>query len=236
MEYILIAVIVILCALGNRLRGTGVIKHFGTLNIGSIKTEIKFNGNHLYGLWIALVLGLATMNAWLGLAVFIAYLIGESKGWGEWVGSLSRVEPWTEEHLQGDYNDDEGKKFPFIHQIANSVCKEQIEGTFEQRAKQYKKYATLALILRGMYWWLHVYSVLAAFGVISWYCAVMAGIGLGIAFPIAAEIGRHWKFTRTYDLKFIELSFSQGWENQEVVYGAIQGAVMWYVVFAHILK
>ena len=217
-------------ALGNRFRGTGVIKHFGTLKIMNKAVEINFNGNHLYGLWIALVLGVATMNAWLGLAVLVAYLVGEAKGWGEWVGSLTRVEPWTEEHLQSDYKDDEGKTFPFIHQIANSVCREQIEGTFEQRSKQYRKYATLALMLRGMYWWLPVYGVIAAFGVISWQVAAVAGIVLGIAFPIAAEIGRRMTFTREYDLKFIKLSFSQGWENQEVVYGALQGIVMWSIV------
>lgn len=214
----------------NRLRGTGVIKHFGTLKMFNKEIKISFVGNHLYGLWIGLVWSVAMMNAWLGLAVLVAYLVGEAKGWGEWVGSLSRVEPWTEEHLQRDYKDNEGKKFPFIHQIANSVCKEQIEGTFEQRSKQYRKYATLALMLRGMYWWLPVYLVLAAFGVISWYVAAIAGIGLGIAFPIAAEIGRHWKFTRTYDLKFINLNFSPGWENQEVVYGAFQGIVMWSII------
>ena len=132
----------------NRLRGTGVIKHFGVLRILNKEIDIKFVGNHLYGLWIALVLGVTTMNAWLGLAVLIAYLVGEAKGWGEWVGSLSRVEPWNEELLQGDYKDNEGKTFPFIHQIANSVCKERIEGTFEQRVNQYRKYATLALMLR----------------------------------------------------------------------------------------
>ena len=224
------------CGVLNRLRGTGVIKHFGTMKMFNKEIEIKFVGNHLYGLWIALVLGVATMNAWLGLAVLVAYLVGESKGWGEWVGSLSRVEPWTEELLQGDYKDDEGKKFPFIHQIANSVCKEQIEGTFEQRAKQYRKYATLALMLRGIYWWLPVYLVLAWFGVISLDIAMIAGVGLGIVFPIACEVGRRWKFTRTYDLKFIDLEMSPGWSNQEIVYGLIQGAVMWYVVLVHILK
>ena len=223
-------------AILNRLRGTGVIKSFGKIKLFNKEIEIKFVGNHLYGLWIALVLGIATMNAWLGLAVFIAYLVGESKGWGEWVGSLSRVESWTEELLQGDYKDDEGKKFPFIHQIANSVCKEQIEGTFEQRAKQYRKYATLALMLRGIYWWLPVYLVLAGFGVISLDIAMIAGVGLGIVFPIACEVGRRWKFTRTYDLKLIELEMSPGWSNQEIVYGLIQGAVMWYVVLVHILK
>ena len=214
----------------NRLRGTGVIKHFGTLKLIGKEVEIKFVGNHLYGLWIALILGIATMNAWIGLAVFVAYLVGESKGWGEWVGSLSRVEPWTEKHLAEDYADTEGKTFPFIHQIANSVCKEQIDGTFEQKYKQYRKYATLALALRGFYWWLPVYLVMAAFGVISWYIAVTAGVVLGLMFPLACEIGKRWKFERVYDLKFIKLSFSQGWENQEIVYGLFQGFVMWYVV------
>ena len=218
------------CGLLNRLRGTGVIKHFGTLKMFNKEIKISFVGNHLYGLWIGLVWSVAMMNAWLGLAVLVAYLVGEAKGWGEWVGSLSRVEPWTEEHLQRDYKDNEGKKFPFIHQIANSVCKEQIEGTFEQRSKQYRKYATLALMLRGMYWWLPVYLVLVAFGVISWEIAVIAGVVLGVAFPIATEIGRHWKFKRTYDLKFINLNFSPGWENQEVVYGAFQGIVMWSII------
>lgn len=226
----------ILEAILNRFRGTGVIKHFGTLNIGSIKTEIKFNGNHLYGLYLALVIGLVTMNAWLGVAVLVAYLVGEAKGWGEWVGSLTRVEPWTEEHLQGDYADNEGKEFPFIHQIANSVCKEQIDGTFEQRANQYKRYATLALMLRGIYWWLPVYLVMAAFGVINWYVAVIAGVGLGIAFPLACAIGKRWKFERVYDLKFIKLSFSRGWENQEIVYGAMQGLVLWTVLIGYVIK
>ena len=214
-------------AILNRLRGTGTIIDFGYIK----NVHVTFNGNHLYGLYLAIVLGLLSMNLYAGLAVLIAYIVGESKGWGKWVGSLSRVEPWTEKHLVDDYADAEGKTFPFIHQIANSVCKEQIDGTFEQKCKQYKKYATLALALRGFYWWLPMYLVLAAFGVISWYVAVIAGVGLGLMFPIAAELGRRWKFERVYDLKFIKLSFSRGWENQEVVYGAMQGLVLWAVLY-----
>ena len=217
-------------AILNRLRGTGVLKHFGTLKVFNKEIRINFNGNHLYGLYLAVVVGILTMNALAGVAVLIAYLVGEAKGWGEWIGSLTRHEPWDEEMLQRNYRDEEGKTFPFIHQIANSVCKEQIDGSFEERAKQYRKYATLALMLRGMYWWLPVYGVIAAFGVISWQVAAVAGIVLGIAFPIAAEIGRRMTFTREYDLKFIKLSFSQGWENQEIVYGMIQGVVLWSVV------
>ena len=60
--------------------------------------------------------------------------------------------------------------------------------------------------------------------------SVDAGVGLGIAFPIACELGKILKFERIYDLKFIKLSFSPGWENQEIVYGAIQGAVLWSII------
>ena len=218
------------CAILNRLRGTGVLKHFGTLKVFNKEIRINFNGNHLYGLYLAVVVGILTMNALAGVAVLIAYLVGEAKGWGEWIGSLTRHEPWTEELLEHNYKDDEGKTFPFIYQISNFFIKEKIDGTFEEQCRQYRKHATLALMLRGMYWWLPVYGVIAAFGVISWQVAAVAGIVLGIAFPIAAEIGRRMTFTREYDLKFIELSFSQGWENQEIVYGAIQGFVMWYVI------
>lgn len=229
MEYIVGILIVLLCLISNRLRGTGAIKHFGTLNVGDKKVDIKLNGNILYGLVVSAIFTMVG-SIWMGLAIFVAYLIGEAKGWGEWVGSLSRVEPWTEKHLVDDYADAEGKTFPFIHQIANSICKEQIDGTFEQKCKQYKKYATLALALRGFYWWFPVYLVMAAFGVISWYVAVIAGVVLGLMFPLACEIGKRWKFERVYDLKVIKLSFSPGWENQEVVYGIFQGMVIAIII------
>jgi hypothetical protein len=41
------------------------------------------------------------------------------------------------------------------------------------------------------------------------YVAVVAGVGLGLMFPLACELGRRWKFERVYDLKFIKLSFSR---------------------------
>lgn len=231
---------ILLEAVLNRLRGTGVVKHFGTLRVDEMKIwkltipkiefEVKLVWNHVYGLYLALVFGLLAMNVWAGLAVLVAYLIGESKGWGEWVGALTRVKPWTEELLQKDYNDDEGKNFPFIHQISNFIIPEKIEGTFEQRARQYKHYATLALALRGFYWWSLMYFTLAVFQVINYQEALIISILLGIAFPVASEIGKRITFTKEYDLKFIKLSFSQGWENQEVVYGLFQGIALWYTI------
>lgn len=150
---------------------------------------------------------------------------------GEWVGSLTRTEPWTEELLQRDYADNEGKTFPFVHQTVNFFVKEQTDGAFEQRAKQYRKYATMALMLRGFYWWMPVYLVLAVFGVIEYGVAVVVSIVLGIMFPMAAELGKLITFKKVYDLKFIKLSFSPGWENQEAAYGLLHGIVLCYVVF-----
>jgi len=224
------------CGLLNRLRGTGVIKHFCTLRVDEMKmwkltipkieVEVNLVWNHVYGLYLALVFGLLAMNVWAGLAVLVAYLVGESKGWGEWVGALTRWETKDEEWLQRQYDDEEGVGFPYIHQIANAIVKEQIEGTLEEKLKQYHRYATLALTLRGMFWWGLVYGVMALFGVISGLAALVATVVLGIGFPIACELGKRWD----YNKKFGILHLSRGWENQEVIYGLMQGLVLWFVV------
>lgn len=70
------------CSILNRLKGTGVIKHFGTLNVGKMSVRVNLNGSILYGLYLAVLIGFVGESVWLGLAVLVAYLIGESKGRG----------------------------------------------------------------------------------------------------------------------------------------------------------
>ena len=220
----------------NRLRGTGVLKHFGTLRIGEmniwklripkIEFEVKLVWNHVYGLYLALVFGLLAMNVWAGLSVLVAYLIGESKGWGEWVGALTRWETKDEEWLQKQYDDEEGWGLPFIHNIANFVFKEKIEGTLEERLNQYNKYAITALAVRGMLWWGLVYGTASIFGIISVVEAMVLTVALGIGFPVACWLGKIMDFSRNYGI----LHLSRGWENQELVYGLIQGTCLWYVI------
>lgn len=226
------------CGLLNRLRGTGVLKHFGTLRVDEMKiwkltlpkieVEIKLVWNHVYGLYLALIIGLLAMNVLAGLAVLVAYLVGESKGWGEWVGALTRWETKDEEWLQIQYKDNEGVGFPYIHQIANTIAKERIEGTLEEKLKHYHKYATLALALRGMFWWGLVYGTASIFGIVSVLEAVVITVALGIGFPVACELGKRWD----YNKKFGILSLSRGWENQELVYGVMQGIALWYAVLS----
>lgn len=208
-------------AILNRLRGTGTLIDFGYVK----NVHVTFNGNHLYGLYLALIIGFLT-NIYGGITVLIAYLLGESKGWGEWVGALTRWEPKDEQWLKAQYIDDEGTKFPFIHQTANFLVPERIEGSFSNRLIQYKMYAFTALTIRGFYWWLPVYMVIATLGLITFSDALLVSAVLGVSFPLACIVGKHWKFTKKYGI----LSFSRGWENQEIVYGLIQGLVFWVVL------
>lgn len=226
------------CGVLNRLRGTGVIKHFGALRveeiniwkliIPKIEVEVKLVWNHVYGLYLALVFGLLAMNVLAGLAVLVAYLVGESKGWGEWVGALTRWETKDEEWLQRQYDDEEGWGLPFIHNIANFICKEQIDGTLEEKLKQYNKYAVTALTVRGMLWWGLVYGTASIFGIVSGLEAVAITVVLGIGFPLACWLGKKMDFTK----KFGVVHLSRGWENQELVYGLMQGIALWYVVLS----
>ena len=220
---------VVLNGVLNRLRGTGLIKYFGTLNIGKYNIEIKLVWNHIYGLYFALIFGYLTASIGVGVVTLVAYLVGESKGWGEWVGALTRWEPKDEAWLIRQYEDDEGVGFPYIHQIANAITKEQIEDTLEEKLKQYHKYATLALTLRGMFWWGLVYGTASIFGIVSVLEAVVITVALGIGFPVACWLGKKMDFTK----KFGVVHLSRGWENQELAYGLMQGVALWYVVLAN---
>lgn len=230
-------------ALLNRLRGTGVIKHFGTIRIGEmklwkinipkIKIEVKLVWNHIYGLYLALIVGLLSMNVYAGLLTLAAYLLGESKGWGEWIGALTRWESKDEQWLNKQYEDDEGKKFPFVHQIANLIEPEVgLLETIEDKIKQYMKYATVALVIRGFYWWILVYAVMFGFGLINLIELILIPLALGVSFPLACHFGKNLK----YNGKFGIIKYNRGWENQELVYGFIQGIALWYVIISNIIK
>lgn len=233
---------ILLEAILNRLRGTGVLKHFGTLRIGEMKiwkltipkkeVEIKLVWNHVYGLYLALIVGLLSMNIYAGLLTLVAYLIGESKGWGEWIGALTRWESKDEEWLNKQYKDNEGKKFPFVHQIANFIEPEvSLLETIEDKIKQYMKYATVALVIRGIYWFGLVYGVMFAFGLINLYEYILITLALGFGFPLACYIGKNLK----YNGKIGIINYSRGWENQELIYGFMQGIALWYVIFKNLI-
>lgn len=217
-------------ALLNRLRGTGVIKHFGTLHIGNKSVNVNLVWNHVYALYLALIVGYLAMNVYAGIATMIAYFIGESKGWGEWVGTLTSSKELTQADLLRNYKDDEGRGFPYIHKIADLIAPEiSACDDLESKTIQYLKYARVALTLRGMFWWGLVYGVMFAFGLVSMYEYISITLALGFGFPIACFIGKKLN----YNGKFSIIHFSRGWENQELAYGFMQGIALWYVIISN---
>lgn len=191
------------CAVLNRLRGTGDLVKVG---------KLKITGVMVYAIYLLVLIGLVT-EWYYGLAFTVMFLIGESYAWGKWVGYLVDYE---EEHTP-EYDSKVGKSFPYIHYIANYIIGEKAD---------YEKYCQVALAIRGLVWWLPVYAVLGIAGLLNWVEVVLIGLILAIGFPLACYIGSWW----TYERKFGILEFRQGWENQEIVYGLLQGLCLWYVI------
>ena len=217
----------------NRWRGTGEIFKI---------SSVPITGNILYAVYIALVIGVVYYTTVYGFididfsiysihiafilneyvtAVIVGlisgslYMLGESMGWGKWVGSLAHPESTTS--LEARYADDEGTRFPFIHKTANAIVKER---------ENYLGYCQVALAIRGLYWWLPLLMFMAVVGITSYWLAILGSILLGIGFPLACYIGSKLD----YNGKLWKINYSKGWENQELVYGLMQGIVLWAVV------
>ena len=189
----------------NRWRGTGKIFSISIFNI---------NGTIIYALYLGLLFGLLT-TWYVGLLTSIGFLIGESFGWGKWVGSLCYPE---NTNLQKEYEDKEGYKFPFIHYLANFIIKEKVS---------YFKYCNLALCFRGIIWGLFIYLALVLFGYLSYLEYIIISIIYGIGFPFACYLSRKKSFN--YKSKFI--SIVGKWETQEIYYGFIHFICNTYIIF-----
>ena len=191
------------CSVLNRLRGTGDVLRVGGFRVTGIM---------LYALYLMVVVTM--LSEWYyGLAFVVLFVAGESYAWGKWIGYLVDYE---DEHSP-EYGSKVGKSFPYIHYIANAIVSERVN---------YKRYCQVALALRGFVWFAPMYSLLGYAELINWIEVAVISIVLAVGFPIAAYAGRNWD----YNAKFGVLEFKRGWENQEVVYGLIQGMCLWYVI------
>ena len=185
----------------NRWRGTGAIATIG---------KFRLIGNIIYALYIAGIVGCAyalTFGGWIsvsyGLLAGLLYIAGESFAWGKWVGYL------TSEDGALEYDNKTGRSFPYIHYIANSIVDQEMN---------YRLYCQIALAIRGAIWWLPVLGVMYFANIIPMWLLIVNTIVAGIGFPRACEIGKRWKYAKQSKW----LNMSEGWENQEVVYGMIQ--------------
>lgn len=179
----------------NRLRGTGSMFTIGSLNI---------NGNILYALYIAMLVGL--LSTWyFGLVAGLLYVLGESFGWGEWIGALINGEKVASKaRLEEDEGHDTG-----IHWIANKIAPED---------KDYQKYCRVALAIRGFYWWAPLMVYLGVIGLLPWVVVAVNIVALSIGFPLGIWAAKKWVFS----VEWWKFKVDSTWERQEVFYGVVQ--------------
>lgn len=159
----------------------------------------------------ALYLGFITIllsSLSYGVAVFVIYLIGESFGWGKWIGSLCEPDSIP---LEKRYLDLEGYRFPYIHKLANTFVKEK---------ENYTAYCNVALGLRGFYWWVGVFFTLSVAGVTEYSLGLLIAVVLGASFPLACYLSTITNF----EFGFWRVNCYSAWERQEVIYGLFQSA------------
>ena len=165
------------------------------------------------GLWskiIGLLLALATLiafhNTYVALAVGLGYIIGESFGWGEWIGTLTGDRNFKQLNEEGKNNG--------IQWLASKVV---------SPTKDWLNYCRVALSIRGFYWWL---PTLAPLYFVGFNPLVLLGCiaFLSVGFPLACEIG----YLLRDKIIFHKYGFSVegGWEIQEVFYGLFQDLVL----------
>jgi len=150
--------------------------------------------------------------SWKLLLCFIplgGYLMGESWGWGEWIGGI--IDHGANPQLTNKQGFENG-----IHWIANQVFDEE---------KRYLNYCRFALFLRGIWWWLPALLSLLVFGAMGvWYWAIIkfiiAMVVIGMGFPLSVEISRWWNLRKDkYDGNVV-------WAEAEALYGGLHGLVI----------
>ena len=160
----------------------------------------------IIGLLLALIVQIAFDNPYVSVAVGLGYIIGESFGWGEWIGTLTGDRNFKQLNEEGKNNG--------IQWLASKVI---------DPSKDWINYCRVALGIRGFYWWLPTLAPLYFVGV-GIVPLVVAIVVLSIGFPIACEIGYRLKDKVSFE-KY-GLSFKGGWELQEGAYGIIQDVVL----------
>lgn len=160
----------------------------------------KFNG-----LLLAYIIYSVSHNHYVALAVGIGYIIGESFGWGEWVGTLSCNRTAVENNEEGKNNG--------IQWLASKVI---------DPSKDWINYCRVALTIRGFYWWLPTLAPLYFVGFSVELLTLMI-LALSIGFPIACELG--YRTSKMFEFNKYGFSVVGGWEHQEVWYGLMQDLV-----------
>lgn len=174
----------------NRLRGTNGVWS-------------KFNG-----LLISYILLSVFNNHYVALSVGILYVIGESFGWGDWVGTVSER---SHKYMPVPYNEGINN---YIQWLATKII---------DPSKDWLNHCRVALIIRGFYWYVPILFLLFFVG-ISPYLLVISMLFLSISFWLSYELGYLLKDKISFER--FGLSFKGGWELGEAFVGCSQDIIL----------
>lgn len=156
----------------------------------------------IIGLLLALVVQIAFNNPYVAIAVGLGYIIGESFGWGDWVGTVSE---------RGI------KNIPKPYEEGKNNGIQWLATKFIDPSKDWTDHCRIALFIRGFYWWV---CLLPLVFFIEWHFMLLAILLLALAFPLACELG--YRTSKLWNFKHM----TGGWEHQEVWYGLFQDIVI----------
>lgn len=171
----------------NRLRGTYSI--FSKIN----------------GIIIASILYIVTSDLYMSILTGVMYVIGESFGWGKWIGGIMSKN--TSKPTEAQLRDQEGTKNG-IHYLANLIA---------PMNNNYYTYCIVALLIRGIYWFGLTLLPLVIFGYMNIQIYVLITASLGIGFPLSVVMA---------DGLIANNGGSGVWEFAEIIYGLIQDIVL----------
>lgn len=214
MNILIIIILAVIFSLLNRVRGGG---------LGYLSADCDRYAKWTSGSLIAGLIYLASGSAWALLGIPL-YILGESFGWGKWIGALVLDRPFYKQEEGHTYVDfsvfNRHIKFDFwdgIHHLANLLIPER---------KNWQGYSVVALGIRGCYWWAPIWMLAVATGCIGLHYAIGVVLALGVVFPASVLTAMQLNFKIPCLMKLRLSKPELSWERAEFIYGACHGVAL----------
>lgn len=157
------------------------------------------------GLFLALVVQIAFGNPYVTIGVGLGYIIGESFGWGLWLGSIAERADGYSLYLKGER---EGANNG-IHWLASHIV--------EPTKETWLNYCRVAMVIRGFYWYILTLTPLYFVGV-SPYLLLGLIVFLSFGFMLSYELAYY--LAPKLNIKWLD--FNSGWTLGEGIVGLTQ--------------
>lgn len=157
------------------------------------------------GLLFALIIEMVYHNHYVTIAVGLGYIIGESFGWGLWLGSIAERSDGYSLYLKGER---EGVNNG-IHWLASNIV--------EPTKETWLNYCRVAMVIRGFYWYVLTITPLYFVG-FSPYLLLGLIVFLSFGFMLSYELAYH--LAPKLNIRWLE--FNSGWTLGEGIVGLTQ--------------